>query len=70
MAGAPPWYYPRGPVITPNIGNLSVFVLFGWRFVFGIVTNPHIVRCHHGSGINEAASRLRLRLNKASSTNE
>ena len=25
------------PVITPTIGNWSVFVSFGWRFVFGII---------------------------------
>ena len=25
------------PVITPPKGNWSVFVLFGWRFVFGII---------------------------------
>ena len=24
------------PVITPKTGNWSVFVLFGWRFVFGV----------------------------------
>ena len=25
------------PVITQKIGNWSVFVLLGWRFVFGII---------------------------------
>ena len=25
------------PVVTPNIGNWSIFVLLGWRFVFGIM---------------------------------
>ena len=25
------------PVITSEIGNCSVFVLLGWRFVFGII---------------------------------
>ena len=25
------------PVITPKTGNWSVFVLFGWRFVFGTI---------------------------------
>ena len=33
------WYGLGRPVITPlKIGNnWSVFVLFGWRFVFGII---------------------------------
>ena len=31
------WYYLGRPVVTPKIGNWSVFVLFGWRFVFGII---------------------------------
>ena len=65
------WYGLEKPVITSGIGNWSVFVLFGWRFVFGIIMKwdrrePHIVRCHHGSGGNiQAASLLRLlRLNR------
>ena len=31
------WYGLRRPVITSEIGNWSVFVLLGWRFVFGII---------------------------------
>ena len=59
------------PVINSEIGQWSVFVLFGWRFVFGIIMNwdgrePHIVRCHHSSGgINKAVSLLRLRLKES-----
>ena len=67
-----PWkvgYYPK-------IGNWSVSVLLGWRFVFGIIMKcdgrePHIVRYHHDSRNNKAASLLRLmRLNKLSSTKD
>ena len=31
------WYGLGRPVITSEIGNWSVFVLFGWRLVFGII---------------------------------
>ena len=31
------WYGLGRPVITPKIGNWSVFVLLGWRFVLGII---------------------------------
>ena len=31
------WYGLGRPVITSEIGNWSVFVLFGWQFVFGII---------------------------------
>ena len=31
------WYGLGRPVITSQIGNWSVFVLLGWRFVFGII---------------------------------
>ena len=31
------WYGLGRPVITPKIGNWFVFILFGWRFVFGII---------------------------------
>ena len=31
------WYGLGRPVITSEIGNWSVFVLLGWRFLFGIV---------------------------------
>ena len=31
------WYGLGRPVITSEIGNWSVFVLLGWRFVFGII---------------------------------
>ena len=31
------WYGLGRPVITPETGNWSVFVLLGWRFVFGII---------------------------------
>ena len=59
------WYGLGRPVITSEIGNWSVFVLLGWRFVFGIIMKwdgrePHIVRCHHDSGNNKDASLLRL----------
>ena len=30
------WYDLGRPVITSEIGHWSVFVLFGWRFIFGI----------------------------------
>ena len=64
------WCGLRWPVITPKIGNWPVFVLLGWRFVFGIFMKwdrreHHIPKCHHDSGSNKAASLLRLlRLNK------
>ena len=59
------WYCLGRPVITLEIGNWSVLVLLGWRFVFGIiikrdVREPRIVRCHHDCGNNKAASLLRL----------
>ena len=58
------WYGLGRPVITSEIGNWSVFVLLGWRFVFGIMmkreARAHMVRCHHDSGNNKAASLLRL----------
>ena len=59
------WYGLGRPVTTSEIGNWSVFVLLGWRFVFGIIIKrdgrePRIVRCHHDSGNNKAASLLRL----------
>ena len=49
------WYGLGRPVITSEIGNWSVFVLLGWRFVFEIIIKrhgrePHIFRCHHDSG--------------------
>ena len=31
------WYGLGRPVITSKIGNWSVWVLIGWRFVFGII---------------------------------
>ena len=31
------WYGLGTPVITSEIGNWSVFLLLGWRFVFGII---------------------------------
>ena len=31
------WYGLGRPVITSEIGHRSVFVLLGWRFVFGII---------------------------------
>ena len=31
------WYGLGRPEITSEIGNWSVFVLLGWRFVFGII---------------------------------
>ena len=31
------WYGLGRPVVTLKIGNWTVFVLFGWRFVFGII---------------------------------
>ena len=33
------WYGLGRPVITPKVGNWSVFVLLGWRFAFGIIMN-------------------------------
>ena len=66
------WYGLRRPVITSEIyGNWSVFVLLGWRFVFGIIIKrdgrePHIVGCHHDSWNNKAASLLRFLRSKVS----
>ena len=65
------WYGLGRPVVTSEIGNWSVFVLLGWRFVFGIIIKrdgrePRIVRCHHDSGNNKAASLLRLLSSKVS----
>ena len=54
------------PVITSETGNWYVFQSLGWCFVFEIIMKwdgrePHIVRCHHGSGgIHKAVSLLRL----------
>ena len=31
------WYGLGRPVVTSEIGNWSVFVVFGCRFVFGII---------------------------------
>ena len=31
------WYGLGRPLITSEIGNWSVFVILGWRFVFGII---------------------------------
>ena len=53
------------PVITPIIGNWSVFVLFGWSFVFGIImrwderepSHPDVITT---LGNNKAASLLLL----------
>ena len=61
----------RDRVITSEIGNWSVFVLLGWHFVFGIIIKrdgreSRIVRCHHDSGNNKAASILRLLRSKVS----
>ena len=60
------WYGLGRPVITSEIGNWSVFILLGWRLIFGIIIKrdprePRIVRCHHDSGNNKAAFLLRLR---------
>ena len=65
------WYGLGRPVITLEIGNWSVFILLGWRFVFGIIIKrdgrePRIVRCHHDSGNNKASSLLRLLRSKLS----
>lgn len=48
------WYGLRRLVITSNVRQLVVFILIGWRLVFGIIINrdgrdPHTLRCHHGS---------------------
>ena len=61
------WYGLERPVITSKMGNWSVFVLLGWRFVFGIIMRrdgrePAPFRCHRDSGNNTAASLLRLGL--------
>ena len=68
------WYGLGRPVITSEIGNWFVFVLLGWRFVFGIImkrdgreptssdviTTLGIIKLFHDSGNNEAVSLLRL----------
>ena len=57
-----------------KICNWSVFVLFGWRFVLGIIMRwdgksvPS--RCHRDSGINKAASLLILSYAKVSDTKD
>ena len=52
------WYGLGRQVTTSEIGNWSVFVLLGWRFVFGIIIKrdrrePRIVGCHHDYGSNK-----------------
>ena len=37
LAGMVLWYGLGRPVIISEIGNWSVFVLLGWRFVFVII---------------------------------
>ena len=59
------WYGLGRAVITSEIYNWSAFVVLGWRFVFGIIIErdgrqPRIVRRHHDSENNIAASLLRL----------
>ena len=41
-----PW-----PVITSEIGNWSVFVLLGWRFVFGIIIKKRRARAASSDAI-------------------
>ena len=57
------WPWKAGDYL--KIGNWSVFVLFGWCFVFGIIMRwegrePFPSRCHHGSATNKADSLLLL----------
>ena len=59
------WYGLGRPVITSESGNGSVFVLFGWRFIFGIIMrgealSPFHPACHRDSGISKSASLLLL----------
>ena len=58
-----------------EVCNWSVFELFIWRFVFGIIIRwggrePFPFRCHHDSGINKAASLLLLGFAKVSKTKD
>ena len=59
------WYVLGRPVITSEIGIWSIFVLFGWRFVFGIIMKrdgrePTSQMPSRLWGIIKAASLLRL----------
>ena len=58
-----------------KIGNGSVFVLFGWRFVFEKIMRwegrePFSSRCHNASGINKAAALLLASFAKVSNTKD
>ena len=61
--------------IYPKIRNWSVFVLFGWRFVFGIIMNWEGREPSHSDDITtlgnkKAASLLLLSFAKLSSTKD
>ena len=67
------WYALGRPVITSKIGNWSVFVLCGWRFVFGIIMRwegrePSYSDAITTLGNNKADSLLLLSFAKVSST--
>ena len=69
------WYGLGRPVITPKIGHWSVFVLFGWRFVFGIIMRwdgrePAPADAITTLGNNKVASLLLLRSAKVSGTKD
>ena len=75
------WYQKKGPFflvyrsITPKIGNWSVFVLFGWLFVFGMIMRwdgrePTLSDAVTTLGNNKAASLLPLRFTKVSSAKD
>ena len=69
------WYGVGRQVIILRIGHWSVFVLFGWRFVFGIIMRwegrePFSFRYHHDCGISKAVSLLLLSFAKVSNTKD
>ena len=57
-----------------KMGNLSVFVLFGWRFVYGIIMRwegqPFLSDAITTLGNNKAASLLLLSVVKVSNTKD
>ena len=69
------WYGLGRPVITPKIGSWSVFRIV-WM-AFSIRDNhemgrarARIVRCHHDSGNNKAASLLLQKFKQVSSAKD
>ena len=69
------WYGLGRPVVTSKVGSWLVFVLFGWRFVFGIIMRwdgrePAPADAITTLGNNKVASLLLLRSAKVSGTKD